>query len=242
MTLAPTENKPATEKIRLTSVSFFCPAYHDERNISILIPRVHAFLSRHAEHFEILIVEDGSPDKTGEVADALAASYKEVRVIHHPHNLGYGATIRDGFTNSVYDYVMYTDGDNQYDVDEFEQALPLLADADIVSGYVTEKAVSGRRKFQSKAFNLLVKTLFLFPVRDINCSMKIYKRKVLDAIPIVGTSAFIDAEMLIRARRKGFTIVQFPVTHYRRTEGVAGGSRLSVVVPTVRDMLKFRLL
>ena len=111
---------------KLSSVSFFCPAYHDEKNLPVLIPRVHAFLSEIANEFEILIIEDGSPDKTGEVADGFAVQYKEVRVIHHPKNLGYGATIRDGFLHSHFEYVMYTDGDNQYDVREFAAALLLL--------------------------------------------------------------------------------------------------------------------
>jgi len=225
---------------KLSSVSFFCPAYHDEKNLPVLIPRVHDFLSGIAEEFEILIVEDGSPDKTGEVADGLAAHYKEVRVIHHPHNLGYGGAVRDGFLNGRLDYVMYTDGDNQYDIREFEAALPLLETADVVSGYVREKAVSRQRKLQSTIFNLMIAGLFFVWIRDINCSMKVYKRKVLDSITIKSTSAFIDAEMLIRARRKGFRIAQFPVSHFHRTEGLASGSKLSVIASTIMDMLKFR--
>ncbi len=225
---------------KLSSVSFFCPAYHDEKNLPVLIPKVHSFLTEIANEFEILIIEDGSPDRTRHVADELAGKFSNVRVIHHAKNLGYGATIRDGFMQSRYEYVMYTDGDNQYDVHEFAAALPLLEHADIVTGYVQEKAADAKRKMQSNLFNTLVRMLFFFPIRDVNCSMKIYKRRVLDAISIRGTSAFIDAEMLIRARRAGFTIVQFPVTHFHRTEGVASGSKMSVILPTIRDMLKFR--
>ena len=225
---------------KLSSVSFFCPAYHDEKNLPVLIPRVHELLSEIAEKFEIIIVEDGGPDRTAEVADSLAVQYKEVRVIHHLRNLGYGITIRDGFLNSRYDYVMYTDGDNQYDIREYKKALPLLEKVDIVSGYVQEKAVDSRRKIQSIIFNSLIFALFHFRLRDINCSMKIYKRACLDAISIKSTSAFIDAEMLIRARRQGFSIAQFPVTHFKRQEGLASGSKMSVILPTIADMLKFR--
>lgn len=225
---------------KLSSVSFFCPAYHDEKNLPVLIPKVHAFLTKHAEKFEILIIEDGSPDKTGEVAEDLAKQYKDIRVIHHRVNLGYGATIKDGFQRAKYDYVCYTDGDNQYDIWEFEAALPLLKKADILSGYVREKAVDSRRKLQSSIFNSFVNLLFHFPVRDVNCSMKMYKREALEKIKIRGSSAFIDAEMLIRAYRAGCTIAQFPVTHYRRSEGLASGSKLKVILPTVGEMLKFR--
>lgn len=226
---------------RLSSVSFFCPAYHDERNLPVLIPKVHRFLSSIADAFEIVIVEDGSPDKTGAVADDLATRYSNVRVIHHEKNMGYGATLRDGFRACRYDYVMYTDGDNQYDVEEFGPYLRLLKDADVISGYVTAKAVSPRRRIQSAVYNFLVRALFFVNLRDVNCSMKVYSRKVLDSIDIKSASAFIDAEMLVRAKRGGFRIAQFPVTHYERSSGLASGSKWSVVGPTIRDMLYFRL-
>src|SRR3989344_780338 len=118
----------------LSEVSFFCPAYHDEDNLPRLIPHVHKFLSEISDKFEIIIVEDGSPDRTGEVADSLSSQYPEVRVIHHPKNMGYGAALRDGFLNAKYQYVMYTDGDFQYDVTEFTPHLDLLKSHDVLSG------------------------------------------------------------------------------------------------------------
>ena len=148
--------------------------------------------------------------------------------------------MRDGFREARYAYVMYTDGDNQYDVREFEPYLHLLGQADILSGYVEKKALTLRRKIQSRIFNVLIKLLFSVNIRDINCAMKIYSRKVLDAIDIKSTSAFIDAEMLIRAQRSGFRVAQFPVTHFSRVGGLASGSRFSVIADTVKDMLKFR--
>jgi glycosyltransferase involved in cell wall biosynthesis len=229
-----------SQEKKLSSVSFFCPAYKEEENLRVLIPRIHQFLSDITDVFEIIIVEDGSPDRTGEIADALSAEYKGVRVIHHLKNQGYGATVRDGFLNSRYDYVMYTDGDNQYDVFEYAGAIPLLEHADVVSGYVRQKAVSTGRKIQSLVWNGLLRAFFLLSIRDINCSVKIYKRKVLDAIEIKSTSAFIDAEMLIRAKRAGFKIVQMPVTHFERTEGLATGSKPSLIWETFKDLLKFR--
>src|SRR3989344_664429 len=116
----------------LAEISFFCPAYNDEENLPKLIPVVHDFLSRVSKKFEIIIVEDGSPDKTGEAADSLARQYPNVSVIHHTKNLGYGAALKDGFRNVRYAYVMYTDGDNQYDVREFEPYLNLLSQADVL--------------------------------------------------------------------------------------------------------------
>lgn len=231
----------AESKFRFTNVSFFCPAYHDQDNLPKLIPAVFNFLSKISDKFEIVIIEDGSPDKTSEVADNLAKQYPHIRVIHHPKNMGYGATLKDGFLNARYEYVMYTDGDNQYDVREFEPYLSLLKDVDVLSGYAVKKAVTLRRKFQSVIYNLFTQLLFWTNLKDINCSMKVYKRKVLDLIKIKSASAFIDAEMLIGAKRSGFKIAQFPVTHYRRDKGLASGSKPSVIGSTIKDMIKFRL-
>ena len=225
----------------LSEISFFCPAYNDEKNLPDLIPTVHKFLVGIADKFEIIIVEDGSPDRTGEVADKLASDFSNVRVIHHSRNLGYGATLKDGFANARYDYIMYTDGDFQYDVNDFKPFLKLLPEADVLSGYAVKKAVNFQRKVQSGIFNFLVNILFLVNFKDVNCSMKIYKREVLKAIDIKSGSAFIDAEMLIGAKSKGFKVVQFPVTHYERRSGIASGSKLNVIVATIKDMIRFRL-
>ena len=229
------EHKP------FSSISFFCPAYNEEANLPVLIPKVHAFLSGLTNTFEILIIENGSRDNTPRVADELAAKYPGVRAVHYANGLGYGGALMEGFKLSKYDYICYTDGDNQYDVAELAAGFDLLKDADIASGYVRTKAVSFYRKIQSILFNVLIDVLFFVHIRDINCSMKIYKRKALDMIEIHSKSAFIDAEMLLLAHKNGLVIKQFPVTHFERTVGVAIGSKPSVIMGTIVDMFKFRL-
>ena len=233
-------SEPRLTRSQLSSVSFFCPAYHDEKNLPVLVPHVLKFLSEITGVYELIIVHDGSPDRTGEVADSLALEFPAVRVIHHPRNLGYGATLGDGFRAARYDYVMYTDGDNQYDVREFLPYLHLLAGADVMSGYVTQKAASLGRKVQSWVYNLLIAALFFVRCRDIDCAMKVYSRKALDSMSPRSTSCFIDAEMIVKARKAGLKIAQFPVTHFPRTEGAASGSKPAVIAATVWDMLKFR--
>lgn len=224
------------------TISFFCPAYHDQDNLPRLIPAVHQFLRSNASAFEIIIVEDGSPDRTDEVADELAQKYPEVRVIHHEKNMGYGAALRDGYNAAKYDLVMYTDGDCQYDITEMDRGLALIASgADVASGYVEKKAVSPRRKFQSWVYNTIIKVLFFMPIRDVDCSMKIFRQKVLKSMTIQSSSAFIDAEMLIKACRGKFKIRQFPVTQFERHSGPAAGSKLRVIIPTIVDMCKFRV-
>jgi len=230
-----------SESKKLSSVSFFCPAYNDEENLPILIPHVDAFLSDIAQVYEILIIEDGSPDRTNEVADQLARKYKNVRVIHHGQNQGYGATLRDGFMNAKYDFVIYTDGDNQYDIYDLNPYLAMLGKSDVLAGYAIKKAVSNYRKMQSLIFNLLVRVLFFVNFKDIDCALKVFKKEVLKNMTIQSTSSFIDAEMLIKAKKSGSKISQFPVHHFPRQHGIASGAKLHVIAATIRDMLMYRL-
>lgn len=227
---------------KLSSVSFFCPAYNDEGNLPDLIPVVSEFLQKHAEKYEIIIIHDGGSDNTGGVADDMAIKFPFVRVIHHIKNKGYTATLKEGFEISKYDYVMYTDGDNQYNVYDAEPYLHLLDNSDIISGYAVKKAVSGFRKFQSLVHNLLINSLFLSNYKDINCSLKIFKKTVLDQIKINSDDrgAFIDAELILKARQKGYIISQFPVTHYERKSGVASGSKPKIIINTIKDLIRLR--
>ncbi len=234
------ETHAESEHTALPEISFFCPAYNEEENLPEFIRGVHNFLSEASGKFEIIIVNDGSRDRTGAVADGLAAAYPEVRVVHHPRNLGYGAALASGFGASRFAVVMYADSDNQYDVRESLPGLARLGEYDVVSAFARKKAVTLRRKIQSAVYNALVRTLFGLPLRDVNCSLKIYTRRALDAITIRSASAFIDAEMLVKARRLGFKILQLPVTHYERTKGKATGAKPDVIWATIRDMVKFR--
>lgn len=228
---------------KLNSVSFFCPAYNDAGNLPDLIPAVVLFLQRNANKFQITIIDDGAKDGTDQVADEMVRSYPNVKAIHHKKNKGYNATLKEGFESGIYDYVMYTDGDNQYNVMEFEPSLHLLKTNDVIAGYAIKKAASPFRKFQSWVFNIIVNILFLSNFKDINCAMKIFKRPVLEKIKINCNSrgAFIDAELILKAKKLGFKIRQFPVTHYERKSGVASGSKPGVIWNTIKDMIKLRL-
>lgn len=223
------------------SISFFCPAYFDEKNLPILIPKIFGVLKKNTSAFDMLIIEDGSPDNTGNVAERLSAKYRPyVNVIHHKKNLGYGATLREGFKNAKkYDYTFYTDGDNQYDVAELEKMLPYLKHYDAVVGHRTKRALTFSRQLQTFIFNLLIKFLFSTNIKDINCAMKIISRKALNSITLQSDSSFIDAELLIKLRDKGCKIKEVPVGHFPRKFGKASGGNKSVILKTIEEMIKY---
>lgn len=219
-----------------TGVSFFCPAYNDQDNIRSTVESVIGTLESLEQDYEIIIIEDGSPDSTAEVADALAEEYPHVNVIHHSTNRGYGGALRSGFSHAVnFDKVAYTDGDGQYDFAEFTLLLEAYSDGCAVAGYRLNRADSRKRVIQTGIFGLLLKLLFRLKVRDVNCSMKLFSREALSDIVITSDSAFIDAEILIKLQRNGVKIRQVGVHHRPRLHGKASGAKLSVVSATIRD-------
>lgn len=223
------------------SISFFCPAYNDEGNLPLLIPKAYKALKKNTSKFDILIIEDGSPDNTSMVADKLAIKFKPyVKVIHHKKNMGYGTALKRGFKEAnVCDYTFYTDGDNQYDVSEIEKMIPYLKNYDVIIGFRKQRALTTSRLIQTKIFNFIVKLLFGTKAKDINCAMKIVSRKALKSIDLKSTGAFIDAELLIKLTRKKYKIKEVPVSHFPRKFGKASGGNINVIYKTFVEMMKF---
>jgi|YNPNPStandDraft_1061719.scaffolds.fasta_scaffold19634_2 glycosyltransferase involved in cell wall biosynthesis len=227
---------PASTK---PNISFFCPAYYDEKNIETVVHKALRVLSEHANEYEILIVEDGSPDNTAQVADELAARHERVRVIHHPRNKGYGAALQTGFKHAnMYEYVCFTDGDNQFDFNEIVKMIPLLDDYDVVISYRITKPYGIVRKAISKVYNLMVRFLFKMPFRDVNSSLKIFKREVIDSISIESVSPFVDPEILVKAQRLGYRINEVGILSYPRLYGRASSVKPKNILATLRDMFR----
>ncbi len=221
------------------SISFFCPAYHDEGNIRTTVENVIATLERVAGEFDITIVEDGSPDNTAAEADRLAQDYPFVSVIHNPVNLGYGGALKTGFAAANrFEIVAYTDGDGQYDFSEFENLLNVWDGTSVVSAYRLNRADTAARVLQTRVFGVLLRILFGLKVADVNCSMKLFPRRILNQIDIQSDSAFIDAEILIKLSRLSIKIDQVGVHHLPRLHGAASGAKPGVVFKTIADMFK----
>lgn len=221
----------------IPSLSIFFPAYYDEHNIPKVVG--HALrVVRELEipRYEIIIVEDGSPDRTGEVADELAARHEHVRVIHHERNLGYGMALRTGFTQAKLDYVFYTDGDNQFDLDELKKFVALAPHTDIVSGFRIQKQYSSYRKFTSSVYNMVLRRLFRIHDRDVDCAFKLYPTELFRRIELESRDAFIDAEISIKARLLGYRSTEVGVTHLPRLDGISTGARPSVIARTIGEI------
>lgn len=223
----------------IKSISYFCPAYNEQENLEKAINSALPVLAGLGLPFEVIIVDNGSTDKTPQIADRLALTYPQVRVIHHASNREYGGALKSGFMNAANEIVVYTDSDNQYDFNDFKKMLPYLDNYDVVTGVREYRHDSIYRKIQSAIFGLLLRILFCLKAKDINCSFKIYRKEVLDNIAICSNSAFIDAEMYIRAKKKGYKICEVPVTHLPRLAGRATGAKPLVVLITIKEIFNY---
>jgi glycosyltransferase involved in cell wall biosynthesis len=223
------------------TLSIFFPAYYDEKNIGKVVDKaVEVCESLVLKDYEITIIEDGSPDNTGKVADELASKYSKVRVIHHKQNIGYGATLWEGFKSARFDYVFYTDGDNQFDLEELKKFVSLIPFSDIIIGYRKKKQYSKYRKFTSFVYNVILRFAFDIDYIDIDCAFKLFKKDIFDKIEVTTKDAFIDAEILIQAKLLGYTAAEIGVKHLPRVDGVSTAARPSIILRTIMEIYNYR--
>lgn len=220
------------------SISVFFPCYNEQDNIAHTVEQALAVLEKLAGDFEVIIVDDGSADATGQIAEEIAGQDSRVKVVHHPTNLGYGAALQSGFKAATKELVFYTDGDGQFDIRELPPLLPLIDQYDIVSCYRLNRQDNLIRKINGWAWTKLVCLLLGMRIRDIDCAFKLYKREIFDKIDLVSAGALIDAEILARAVRKGYTVTQSPVHHYPRTAGKQTGANLTVIFRAFKELFK----
>lgn len=220
----------------LDELSLFYPLYNEEANIEEATARALRILPRFARRFEIILVDDGSRDRTGELADQLARRHAEVQVVHHARNRGYGGALRSGLSAARFDWIFYTDGDNQFDLEDLALLVPLVDRFDIVTGYRRDRKDSAQRKLNAWAFNRLVHTLFALPFRDVDCAFKLYRAEFVRDLPLRSEGALIDVEILARARRRGARIGEVGVGHFPRLHGAATGANLRVIARAFREL------
>jgi glycosyltransferase involved in cell wall biosynthesis len=224
---------------RLPSISAFFPAYNEEANVPAMVERLREVLPRVADDYEIIVVNDGSHDRTAEIADALAAADPQhVRVVHHAQNRGYGGALKSGFAASRKAYVFFTDGDGQFDVGEIERLLPYVPEHDVVIGYRIDRAEGGLRRLNAGAWNLLVRRLFGIPSRDVDCAFKLFDRRVFDVVHPEAEGAMISTEVLARAVRAGFRVTEVGVHHYARRHGTPTGANPLVIARAFYELFK----
>lgn len=230
---------------RVPRLSYFFPAHNEAPNVEGLVKEALATLPTLAETFEIVVVDDGSRDGTGAIADRLVAAHPGVvRVVHHPTNLGYGEALRSGFQAARYELVAFTDGDRQFRVADLGRLLDRL-DApdrpDAVVGFRLRRADPPIRTLYARLYRLANRIWFGLRVRDVDCACKVFRREALADVAVESGGAFFSAELLIKLVARGRRIAEVGVPHHPRRAGSPTGAKPSVIWRAVKDFWSLRL-
>ena len=205
---------------RRPSLSIFFPAYNDAGTIASLAIAAHMTARQVTEDYEVIVVDDGSPDHTGAILDELALHFPWLRVVHHDANRGYGGALRTGFRTASKELVFYTDGDAQYDPRELTALCEALTpDVDFVNGYKIGRSDPLHRIVIGRLYHWLVRTAFGLRLRDVDCDFRLMRREVFDKVVLTRSSGVICVELMKKVQDHGFRIAQVPVHHYHRSYG-----------------------
>ncbi len=245
MTAPAADPGAAVAPTRVARLSYFFPAHDEEANLEGLVAEALETLPSIAETFEIIAVDDGSRDRTGEIADRLAAEHPDVvRVVHHMPNRGYGGALRSGFEASRYELLAFTDGDRQFRVADLARLTARLAEADrpdVVVGYRIKRADPIIRIVYARAYKLANQIFYGLRVRDVDCAAKLFRREALEGVRVESGGAFFSAELMIKIKEQRRSIAEVGIPHYARTAGSPTGARLSVIWRAVKDFWLLRL-
>jgi glycosyltransferase involved in cell wall biosynthesis len=230
---------------KLKELSLFFPAYNEEANLEATVEKAIPVLKKVAGRYEMVIVDDGSKDKTGEIADRMAKKYSFIRVIHNRPNRGYGGAMQTGWYSGRFEWIAFIDADGQFDFAEITKFIEKQrqTNADLVIGFYLKRAVGSMTILTSKVWELLVFLFFGLRVTDIDCGFKMVKRKVIETIPRLESERgpFITSELLIKAKQAGFKFAEVGVHHYPRKGGQATGRQLKIIFSGLLDLIRLRL-
>lgn len=223
------------------SVSLVIPMYNEELNIEHAVAAARRSLETHAGDWEIIIVDDASTDSSARIVTRMADADPHLRVLHHEKNRKLGGTLRTGFAAATMDLVFYMDADIPFDPDVLGRAMRAmeLTDADMIAAYRHDRTMEGfKRGLYTLVYNGLIGVLFGWPHRDINFSFKLMKRSVLQAIELKSEGSLIDAELVVKAKNRGFTIQQIGIDYFPRTRGQSNLGSFSVVLKILRELVR----
>ncbi len=225
----------------MKSISIVFPAYNEEANLELVLADALEVVSKLKIPNEIIVVNDGSSDNTKKYVESLQKKNKNIILINHETNKGYGQTLLDGFNASKNEWVFFSDSDRQFDLAEINKLKSYTKEADLIIGYRENRKDNGMRKFNAYLFKLTARMIFNLKFKDIDCAFKLMKKEVIEEIELSSSSALINTELLHKSQKKNYKIVEVPVTHYPRTQGKATGANPVVIGRAIKEGLYLRI-
>ena len=221
------------------SLSIFFPAYNDAGTIASLALVAHMTARQITDDYEVIVVNDASPDHTGELLEEMVRTYPWLKVVHHPANRGYGGALRSGFAAATRELVFYTDGDAQYDPSEMAVLWSALTDdVDLVNGYKISRSDPLHRIVIGRIYHHTVKLLFGLKVRDVDCDFRLMRRSMFEVVRLEKDSGVICLEMMKKFQDAGFRVAEHPVHHYHRAYGQSQFFNFRRILKTAIDVMK----
>ena len=224
----------------LSGLTVVLPSFNEAANVADAIRAATAAAERCASSHQIVVVDDGSTDATATIAAAAAARDARVHLVVHARNQGYGDAVRSGIAAATQPWVLLTDADLQFDLDELEGFLPLADGADVVMGWRIARRDPLNRRVNAAAWNWLVRRTFGIPVRDVDCAFKLVRTDLVKGLNLQSTGAMISTELLVRSLRRGARLEQRGVNHLPRVAGDPSGASPRVVARAFRELLTLR--
>lgn len=224
------------------SISAVIAAYNEQNNILSLIKKTDGVLKQKNFDYEIIVVNDGSQDNTLSILEELTLKYPRLKIINHTQNKGYGATVVSGLKASRYELIFFTDGDNQFNVEEIDKLLLYIDNADLVAGYRVKRSDHFFRKINALAWNALIRFLFKVKVKDLDCAFKLFRKAILEEMDlkkVKSQGAMINAEILVRLKKINAKIIEVPVSHFYRKFGKQTGASLKVIAKAFKELIMF---
>ena len=229
-------SRPAAQAA-LPRLSLVFPIFDEEKNIESLLTGAHETATRITPHFEIVLVDDGSRDRSAKIIDDWCRGDERFRLLRHRRNTGYGAALHLGLREARGELIFFSDADLQFDLSELEALVAHANRYDIVAGYRAIRSDPWPRKVLAATWGRIVRGMFGLAVRDIDCAFKLFRREVIEAIEIESVGAFVNTEILVRAKAAGFRIHQVPVTHRRRKYGSQSGANPKVILRAMVELV-----
>jgi glycosyltransferase involved in cell wall biosynthesis len=221
-----------------TSISAFFPCYNDADTIGALVLEAAAVLRCLTDDYEIIVVNDGSQDASGQVLRDLQSRVDRLQVVTHTTNRGYGGALKTGFATATKELIFYTDGDGQYDVKELPILVMLLSDdVDFVNGIKMTRQDPAYRVFIGNLHKFLMRWLLWLPIVDVDCDFRLVRKSVIDKIQLTSNSGSICAELVKRSERAGAQFREVSVHHYSRRSGQSQFFRATTIVKTYVDLM-----